>query len=261
MTKPGTAQPDTRRRRASTGRMTERDHGTRPPAPPDPTGIGRPIGDGHARADGVHARVDERRDRIPGTFQTRATAQAGRVPPNQDARRLRPGRPCASPSTTGGRHWNPSTSSSTRRTWSCSALPAPARPTWPSRWPGRPAWRACRPGSSPPPSSSCDCCAPTRRTGSTGSSPRSAGPGSWSSTSSDTSRSTRKAAACCSRSSPTRTKDRASSTTTNIEFSGWGRIFGDPNTARRLSIDRTVHHGRMIRFEGDSYRKTHALMQ
>ena len=49
--------------------------------------------------------------------------------------------------------------------------------------------------------------------------------------------------------------------TTNIEFSGWGRVFGDPNTARRLSIDRTVHHGRMIRFEGDSYRKTHALMQ
>ena len=49
--------------------------------------------------------------------------------------------------------------------------------------------------------------------------------------------------------------------TTNIEFSGWGRIFGDPNTARRLSIDRTVHHGRMSRFEGDSYRKTHALMQ
>ena len=89
----------------------------------------------------------------------------------------------------------------------------------------------------------------------------SAGPGSWSSTSSDTSRSTRKAAASCSRSPPTRTKDRASSTTANIEFSGWGRIFGDPNTARRLSIDRTVHHGRMTGFEGDSYRKTHALMQ
>ena len=49
--------------------------------------------------------------------------------------------------------------------------------------------------------------------------------------------------------------------TTNIESGGWGRIFGDPNTARRLSIDRTVHHGRMIRFEGESYRKTHALMQ
>ena len=39
--------------------------------------------------------------------------------------------------------------------------------------------------------------------------------------------------------------------TTNIEFSGWGRIFGDPNMAAAI-IDRTVHHGRMIRFEGDS---------
>ena len=48
--------------------------------------------------------------------------------------------------------------------------------------------------------------------------------------------------------------------TTNIEFSGWGRIFGDPNMAAAI-IDRTVHHGRMTGFEGDSYRKTHALMQ
>ena len=45
--------------------------------------------------------------------------------------------------------------------------------------------------------------------------------------------------------------------TTNIEFSGWGRIFGDPNMAAAI-IDRTVHHGRMIRFEGESWRKTHA---
>ena len=48
--------------------------------------------------------------------------------------------------------------------------------------------------------------------------------------------------------------------TTNIEFSGWGRIFGDPNMAAAI-IDRTIHHGRMIRFEGESWRKTHALMQ
>ena len=48
--------------------------------------------------------------------------------------------------------------------------------------------------------------------------------------------------------------------TTNIEFSGWGRIFGDPNMAAAI-IDRTVHHGRMIRFEGESWRKTHALMK
>ena len=48
--------------------------------------------------------------------------------------------------------------------------------------------------------------------------------------------------------------------TTNIEFSGWGRVFGDPNMAAAI-IDRTVHHGRMIRFDGDSYRRTHALME
>lgn len=48
--------------------------------------------------------------------------------------------------------------------------------------------------------------------------------------------------------------------TTNIEFSGWGRVFGDPDMAAAI-IDRTVHHGRMIRFEGESWRKTHALMQ
>lgn len=36
---------------------------------------------------------------------------------------------------------------------------------------------------------------------------------------------------------------------TNIEFSGWGRVLGDKNMAAAL-IDRTVHHGRLIRFEG-----------
>ena len=48
--------------------------------------------------------------------------------------------------------------------------------------------------------------------------------------------------------------------TTNIESGGWGRVFGDPDMAAAI-IDRTVHHGRMIRFEGESYRRTHALMQ
>lgn len=47
--------------------------------------------------------------------------------------------------------------------------------------------------------------------------------------------------------------------TTNIEFSGWGRVFGDPNMAAAV-IDRTVHHGRLIRFRGESYRSRHALM-
>ena len=47
--------------------------------------------------------------------------------------------------------------------------------------------------------------------------------------------------------------------TTNIEFSGWGRVLGDKNMAAAL-IDRTVHHGRLVRFEGGSYRSEHALM-
>ncbi|TCD79928.1 IS21-like element helper ATPase IstB [Bifidobacterium longum] len=47
--------------------------------------------------------------------------------------------------------------------------------------------------------------------------------------------------------------------TTNIEFSGWGRVLGDKNMAAAL-IDRTVHHGRLIRFGGGSYRSEHALM-
>lgn len=47
--------------------------------------------------------------------------------------------------------------------------------------------------------------------------------------------------------------------TTNIESGGWGCVFGDPNMATAI-VDRTVHHGRIIRFEGESYRQTHALM-
>ena len=45
----------------------------------------------------------------------------------------------------------------------------------------------------------------------------------------------------------------------NIEFSGWGRVLGDKNMAAAL-IDRTVHHGRLVRFEGGSYRSEHVLM-
>ena len=47
--------------------------------------------------------------------------------------------------------------------------------------------------------------------------------------------------------------------TTNIEFSGWGRVLGDKNMAAAL-IDRTVRHGRLVRFEGGSYRSEHTLM-
>lgn len=47
--------------------------------------------------------------------------------------------------------------------------------------------------------------------------------------------------------------------TTNIEFSKWGSVFTDDQMAAAM-IDRLVHHGHMILFEGKSYRMEHALM-
>lgn len=47
--------------------------------------------------------------------------------------------------------------------------------------------------------------------------------------------------------------------TTNIEFSKWGGIFTDEQMAAAM-IDRLVHHGHLILFEGTSYRMEHALM-
>lgn len=48
--------------------------------------------------------------------------------------------------------------------------------------------------------------------------------------------------------------------TTNIEFSRWGGIFTDDQMAAAM-IDRLVHHGHLILFEGKSYRMEHALMR
>lgn len=48
--------------------------------------------------------------------------------------------------------------------------------------------------------------------------------------------------------------------TTNLEFSRWGSVFGDDQMAAAV-IDRIVHHGRLIQFQGESYRVRHALMQ
>ena len=48
--------------------------------------------------------------------------------------------------------------------------------------------------------------------------------------------------------------------TTNIEFSKWGNIFADDNIAAAI-IDRLIHHGHLIRFKGQSWRVTHALMK
>lgn len=48
--------------------------------------------------------------------------------------------------------------------------------------------------------------------------------------------------------------------TTNIEFSKWGGIFTDEQMAAAM-IDRLVHHGHLIMFDGKSYRMQHALMR
>jgi len=48
--------------------------------------------------------------------------------------------------------------------------------------------------------------------------------------------------------------------TTNLEFSKWGTIFTDEQMAAAM-IDRLVHHGHLLLFEGKSYRMTHALMR
>lgn len=47
--------------------------------------------------------------------------------------------------------------------------------------------------------------------------------------------------------------------TTNIEFSKWGVIFGDDKLAQAL-IDRIMHHGRLVEFNGTSKRMENALM-
>lgn len=47
--------------------------------------------------------------------------------------------------------------------------------------------------------------------------------------------------------------------TTNIEFSKWGTVFGDDKLAAAV-IDRLVHHGRLVEFNGASRRMDAALM-
>lgn len=47
--------------------------------------------------------------------------------------------------------------------------------------------------------------------------------------------------------------------TTNIEFSKWGTILGDDKLASAM-IDRIVHHGRLVEFNGPSRRMDTALM-
>lgn len=46
----------------------------------------------------------------------------------------------------------------------------------------------------------------------------------------------------------------------NLESGRWGDVFGDGDMAA-AAIDRIVHHGRILRFHGESYRNKHSLMK
>ena len=45
--------------------------------------------------------------------------------------------------------------------------------------------------------------------------------------------------------------------TSNLESGRWGDVFGDDGTAAAAG-DRIVHHGRTVRFHGESHRNTHS---
>lgn len=47
--------------------------------------------------------------------------------------------------------------------------------------------------------------------------------------------------------------------TTNLEFARWGAVFGDDQMAAAV-IDRICHHGRLLKFSGESRRMRHALI-
>lgn len=47
--------------------------------------------------------------------------------------------------------------------------------------------------------------------------------------------------------------------TTNIEFSKWGTVFADDKLAAAI-VDRVVHHGRLVEFQGPSHRLEESLM-
>lgn len=46
----------------------------------------------------------------------------------------------------------------------------------------------------------------------------------------------------------------------NLESGRWGDVFGDGDMAAAV-IDRIVHHGRILRFHGESYRNRYSLMK
>nr|WP_270370126.1 ATP-binding protein [Aerococcus urinaeequi] len=46
--------------------------------------------------------------------------------------------------------------------------------------------------------------------------------------------------------------------TSNLEFSGWNKVFIDPPLTSAL-VDRLIHHAHILTFTGESYRLKNAL--
>jgi DNA replication protein DnaC len=47
--------------------------------------------------------------------------------------------------------------------------------------------------------------------------------------------------------------------TTNLEFARWGAVFGDDQMAAAVT-GHVCHHGRLLKFSGESWRMRHALI-
>ncbi|AHJ15470.1 IstB domain protein ATP-binding protein [Bifidobacterium breve 2L] len=53
---------------------------------------------------------------------------------------------------------------------------------------------------------------------------------------------------------------RSVTSASNLESGRWGDVSGDGDMAAAV-IDRIVHHGRILRFHGESHRNKHSLMK
>lgn len=199
-------------------------------------------------------------ERQQGRIQTRPPAPAGRLPAIQDTRRIRPGAWPRSPPT-GDANSSPASSSWTRPRTSCStATSDAARRTWPSRS-GGPACRRMIPAGFFTASSLVMRLRKAKHDNRLDTELKTIG----------------KAelpvidelgylpidiegARLLFQVIADSYETRSVVFTSNLESGRWGDVFGDGDMAAAV-IDRIVHHGRIVRFHGESYRNTHSLMK
>lgn len=257
-----TTDPAKRTDRTARKATAEQVTGTLPQPAIDPKRARTGRRERHPRPARLPLRPVQGRERQPRRIQTEPAAQTGRVPPSQDPRRLRPGAWPRSPPTGDANSSSPSSSSTTPRT-SCSTDDAGMRAG--PRLAIAIGTLACRRGI------------PVRFFTASGLIMRLRKAKSENRLDQELktigkadllvierarlpAHRHRRRQAPVPGSSPTATKGEASSSASNLEFGRWGDVFGDGDMAAAV-IDRIVHHGRIIRFHGESYRNTHSLMK